>query len=147
MKHFGSIMDCSEERIADLMQAYDDYISSCDYIRMPDCYKFIANQPAPRFYVSDIRAAIVVSAMLDKREKSYRNMRALKLEMFQEICRRVVKMREREPTITVIECCKKIVLQPAPKFYISSNTAKCIICKNREEWKKKKLRKLRLTTF
>ena len=147
MKHFGSIMECAEERIADLMQAYDDYISSCAYIRMSECYEFLACQPAPRFYVSDIRAAIVVSAMIDKRTKSYRNMRSLKREMFQEIYRRVVKMRKNTPGMTVLECCKEVVVQPAPKFYISANTAKCIICKNREEWKKKKLRRLRLRPF
>lgn len=147
MKHFGSIMECAEERITDLMQAYDDYISSCTYIRMPECYNFLAYQPAPRFYVSDIRAALVVSAMLDRRTKAYDNIRPLKREMFQEICRRVVIMQKEIPHMTVHECCKKVVLQPAPKFYISANTAKMLICKNREEWKRRKLRKLRLKPF
>lgn len=147
LKHFGSLMECAEERIADLMRAYDDYISSCAYIRMPECYEFLAKMPAPRFYVSDIRAALVVSAMIDKRTKSYKNMRPLKREMFQEICRRVVKMRKKSPGMTVLECCKQVVLQPAPKFYISANTAKCIVCKNREEWKRKKLQRLRLLPF
>ena len=32
-------MEYSMERMNDLMRAYDEYISSCDYIRMPEVYK------------------------------------------------------------------------------------------------------------
>ena len=39
MKHKGAVMEYSMERMNDLMRAYDEYISSCDYIRMPEVYK------------------------------------------------------------------------------------------------------------
>lgn len=136
-------MECAEERTADLMRAYDDYISSCACIRMPEVYETIANSPAPRFYVSDSRASVVVSAMLTNRSRHYRRMRPLKREMFQEICRRVIVMQRKQPEKSILECCRDIVTQPAPKFYITPNTAKCIICKHRDEWKRKKLRYLR----
>lgn len=136
-------MECAEERTADLLRAYDDYISSCAYIRMPEVYKTIANSPAPRFYVSESRASVVVSAMLTNRKQHYIRMRKLKREMFEEIKKRVVDMQRRNPALSVLDCCRVIVTQPAPKFYITPNTAKCIICKNREEWKRKKLRYLK----
>ena len=43
MKHKGAVMEYSMERMNDLMRAYDEYISSCDYIRMPEVYKVIVN--------------------------------------------------------------------------------------------------------
>ena len=36
MKHKGAVMEYSMERMNDLMRAYDEYISSCDYIRMSE---------------------------------------------------------------------------------------------------------------
>lgn len=134
-------MEFAHERTVDLMRAYDDYISSCKYIFMPDVYKAIVDSPAPRFYVSESRASIVVLAMIAGRDRFYRNMRKPKLEMFQEIYRRVTVMRNDNPELSVIYCCREVVRQPAPKFYISPNTAKAIICKHKEEWRKRKLRK------
>ena len=64
MKHKGAVMEYSMERMNDLMRAYDEYISSCDYIRMPEVYKVIVNMLSRRFWVSDIRAALVVSVMM-----------------------------------------------------------------------------------
>lgn len=49
MKHKGAVMEYSMERMNDLMRAYDEYISSCDYIRMPEVYKVIVNMPSRRF--------------------------------------------------------------------------------------------------
>ena len=46
MKHKGAVMEYSMERMNDLMRAYDEYISSCDYIRMPEVYKVIVNMPS-----------------------------------------------------------------------------------------------------
>lgn len=134
-------MEFAHERIVDVMRTYDDYISSCKHIFMPDVYKAVANSPAPRFYVSETRASIVVLAMIAGREKFYRDMRPPKLEMFREIYRRVVAMRREDPELSVFHCCREVIRQPAPKFYISPNTAKAIICKNKEEWRKRKLRK------
>lgn len=142
MKHTGSLMECSEERVIDLMKAYDDYILRCSHIRMPDVYRHIASLPAPRFYVSEIRASVVVSAMLSGRSSLYSGMRALKREMFFEICRRVKLVRTDRPWLSVLECCREVVVQPAPLFYISPSTVKCIICKYREQWKKKKIAKI-----
>ena len=50
MKHKGAVMEYSMERMNDLMRAYDEYISSCDYIRMPEVYKVIVNMPSRRFW-------------------------------------------------------------------------------------------------
>lgn len=136
-------MEYSEERMRDLMRVYDEYISSCRYIRMPEVYRAIVNMPSRRFWVSDIRATKVVYAML--RGETHMNMRSLKREMFGEIFRRVVALREKNPQMSVGDCCSIVVAQPAPKFYLTPGSAKIMVCKARKKWMAEKRRRLRLS--
>ena len=142
MKHHGAVMEYAEERMQDLMRAYDEYISSCYYIRMPDVYAAIVNMEARRFWVSDIRATKVIYAML--RGVTIKGMRPLKREMFEEILRRVLAMRKARPELTVRACCSIVVAGPAPKFYLTPGSAKIMVCKARKKWVQEKLKRLRL---
>ena len=142
MKHIGATMEFSEERMDDLMRAYDEYISSCDYIRMSEVYDRIVNMPSERFWVSDIRATNVICSMM--RGCMLGNMRPLKREMFEEIFNRVVSMRQKYPDMTVSACCSVVVAQPAPKFYLAPGSAKVMICKARKRWIREKMKRLRL---
>ncbi len=135
-------MEYAEERMQDLMRAYDEYISSCAYIRMPDVYAAIINMESMRFWVSEIRATKVIYAML--RGVPLKGMRPLKREMFEEILKRVLDLKKRRPELTVKECCCIVVAQPAPKFYLAPGSAKIMICKARKKWVKEKLKRLRL---
>lgn len=143
MKHKGSLMEYSQERLDDLMRAYDEYISSCDFVRMPDVYSNIVNRPSRRFWVSDIRAALVVSAMM-RQEADLESMWPLKREMYEEIYRRVIALREECPHLTTSELCARVVAGPAPKFYLTPGSAKMMVCKARQAWMKRKWAKLRL---
>lgn len=135
-------MEYSKERLDDLMRAYDEYISSCDYIRMLDVYKTIVNMPSRRFWVSDIRAALVVAAMM-RGEVRLDKMCQSKREMYEEIYQRVKILREQHPDMTTSELCAIVVMQPAPKFYLTPGSAKIMICKARKEWIKRKLARFR----
>ena len=134
-------MEYSEERIRDLMRAYDEYIASCDYIRMDDVYSVIVNKESRRFWVSDTRAIHVIYSMMKGIKLK---MRPLKTEMFEEIFRRVVEMKRKKPELPVRVCCRKVVAQPAPKFYLSPGSAKIMVCKARKRWIQEKLGRLRL---
>lgn len=136
-------MEYSRERLDDLMRAHDEYISSCRYIRMPDVYGSIVNMPSRRFWVSDVRAALVVSAMMRK-EVDLDSMWPLKKEMYEEIFSRVMRLREEHPGLSTSELCARVVVQPAPKFYLTPGSAKMMVCKARKEWTKRKMEKLRL---
>ncbi|WP_249093563.1 MULTISPECIES: hypothetical protein [Mediterranea] len=136
------MMEYTEERMQDLMRAYDEYISSCAYIRMPDVYAAIINMESMRFWVSEIRATKVIYAML--RGVPLKGMRPLKREMFEEILKRVLDLKKRRPELTVKECCCIVVAQPAPKFYLAPGSAKIMICKARKKWVQEKLKRLRL---
>lgn len=135
-------MEYSEERINDLMRAYDEYIASCDYIRMPDVYMNIVNMPSRRFWVSDIRAALVVSAIM-RGEADLDGMWPLKKEMYLEIHRRVVELGKENPGMSISELCSIVVTQPAPKFYLTPGSAKMMVCKARKRWIEEKWKKLR----
>ena len=143
MKHKGALMEYAQERIDDLMRAHDEYISSCRYIRMPEVYSAIVNMPSRRFWVSDIRATLVVSAMM-RSEMVLEGMWPLKREMYEEIHRRVIALREEYPHRTVSDLCAMVVQQPAPKFYLTPGSAKMMVCKARKEWRKRKTGKWRL---
>ena len=143
MKHKGATMEYSEERINDLMRAYDEYISSCDYIRMSDVYENIVNMPSRRFWVSDIRAALVVSAII-RGEAGLESMCPLKREMYLEIYRRVVELGKECQGKRISELCAMVVMQPAPKFYLTPGSAKMMVCKARKRWIKEKWKRLRL---
>ena len=133
MKHKGAIMEYSKERMDDLMRAYDEYISSCDYIRMSEVYKIIVNMPSRRFWVSDIRAALIISAMM-RGKTDLSTMCPLKKEMYEEIYNRVFKLQEECPELTISELCAKVIAQPAPKFYLTPGSAKVMVCKARKQW-------------
>lgn len=128
MKHKGAVMEYSMERMNDLMRAYDEYISSCDYIRMPEVYKVIVNMPSRRFWVSDIRAALVVSAMM-RGANDLSGMWPLKKEMYEEIHTRVVALKSEHPELTISELCAKVIAQPAPKFYLTPGSSRIWILK------------------
>lgn len=133
-------MEYTAERIEDLMRAYDEYISSCEYIRMPEVYANIVNMKSRRFWVSDVRATKVVYSMF--RGVPLKNMRPLKREMFEEIFRRVVAMKKEHPERSIRTCCCIVVAQPAPKFYLTPGSAKIMVCKSRKKWINEKLKKL-----
>ncbi len=143
MKRNGAVMEYSDERIRDLMRAYDEYMASCEYIRMPEVYDKIVNMASRRFWVSDIRAAQVVCAML--RGVPPHRMRPLKREMFEEIFKRVMELKRKRPELTIKVCCSVVVAQPAPKFYIAPGSAKIMVCKARKKWMQEKLKRLRLS--
>ncbi len=134
MKHKGSVVEYADKRIADLMRAYTQYMASCKHISMPDVYHNIVNMPSSRFWVSDTRAALVISSIM-RGERPLRTMWPLKKEMYEEIYRRVKKLKKKRPECSISELCTIIVSQPAPKFYLTAGSAKVMICKAKKKWR------------
>lgn len=132
MKPHGSHFEYEELRNDDIMNAYHELVTSADFICMPDIYRQVVDMPSKRFWVSEERAAIVISAMM--RGESLDNMRPLKREMYNEIYRRVIKLREENPEAPISRLVATVVEQPAPKFYLTPGSAKVLICKIRKEW-------------
>lgn len=117
MKYFGSTVDFTLARNADIMRVFRQKIASASVIRMPDICRQVAESPSSRFWVSEERAAIVISAMQAGRPLP--RMTYNKREMFAEIFRRYLLLRPLHPHKTIIELATIIVNQPAPRFYFT----------------------------
>lgn len=122
MKNFGSILEFTHERNADLMRAYRELIASAGSILLRNIFESISDSPASRFWVSDERAAIVISAMLAGRKLP--KMRPNKKEMFDEIFRRFLILRNQKPELGFHDIIHVVIRQPAPKFYLTPQTVK-----------------------
>jgi hypothetical protein len=108
-----------------------------------DTFRAIVNMPASRFYVSETRAAIVISNMLHGCDIS--NMRPSKREMFEEIYRRVLALMALPDyaDVPIYQIVGEVIEQPAPKFYLSPVSARLYIKNARKEWHKRHLQRLR----
>lgn len=129
MKYFGSTVDFTRERNADIMRVFRQKIVEADVIRMDDICRAVAESPSCRFWVSEERAAIVISSMVSGR--SLPCMTETKREMFAEIYRRYKELRPLHPEMTILELATVIVNQPAPKFYFTPRSVREFICRIR----------------
>ena len=64
MKYSGSVLDFTEERNEALMGAYRAVIGSREVLSLAEISERIVNRPCSRFWVSEGRAAVVISEML-----------------------------------------------------------------------------------
>lgn len=136
MKYYGSILDFTQERNQELMRVYQEKLSKAGYIVMPKIFEQVANSPCSRFWVSEERAAIVISTLLAG--KVVPNMRKNKREMFDEIFRRFLIAREQYPEKSIYALAIMVVNQPAPKFYMTPRTVGELIYRIKNGWYEKR---------
>jgi hypothetical protein len=125
MKYFGSVLEFTHERNTDLLRAFRVQMLQARHIRMTDIFSRVVQMPSSRFWVSEERAAIVVSSMLHGRPLT--GMRESKKRMFREIYRRVVILRAADARRPLSDIVSEVIHQPAPSFYMSPGSAKEII--------------------
>ena len=114
------------------MRVYQEELSKAGYIIMPKIFEQVANSPCSRFWVSEERAAIVISTLLAG--KVIPNMRKNKREMFDEIFRRFLIVREQYPEKSIYALAIMVVNQPAPKFYMTPRTVGELIYRIKNGW-------------
>ena len=129
LKPFGSTVEFTRQRNADIMRVFRQKLAEADVIRMDDICRQVADSPSSRFWVSAERAAIVISAMEAGRDVPC--MTQSKREMFAEIFRRYLQLRTLHPGVPVLRLAAIIVTQPAPKFYFTPRTVREFICRIR----------------
>ena len=143
MKHHGCKVDYEKQRNDDLMRAYHELIEASDVVCLRRLHKEVVNMPSVRFWVSEERVAIVIAAMMKGDKLKW--MRQTKREMFQEIYKRVMALRKRFPKRSLFSIACSVVMQPAPKFYITPSYAKQIYFQHSKKWyeeRKPKTRRL-----
>lgn len=125
-------MDFTRQRNMDILRAYREQLAKASYIVMPEIFQRVADSPSCRFWVSEERAAVEVSRMLVG--KPFSRMRSNKREMFEEIFRRFLALREQYPDKSVYELTSIVVNQPAPKFYLTARTVGEFIYRIKNGW-------------
>lgn len=131
MKHKGSTFEYKDERDRDLLRAYREQLMLCETIDLTEVFKKVVLMPSARFWVSEERAAIVIARMFkgDKLESMKPNTR----EMYEEIFKRVKDMKEHNPEMSLFDILFRVVRQPAPKFYLTPDSAKVITTRIKRE--------------
>ena len=131
MKHKGSTFEYKDERDRDLLRAYREQLMLCETIDLTEVFKKVVLMPSARFWVSEERAAIVIARMFkgDKLESMKPNTR----EMYEEIFKRVKDMKEHNPEMYLFDILFRVVRQPAPKFYLTPDSAKVITTRIKRE--------------
>ena len=138
MKSPGSILEFTHDRNRELMSAFRKAIADRPFIDITEVSEAIVNMPCSRFWVSEERAMVVVTAML-KGKPILAAMRPTKREMFQEIYNRVLRLRASRPDAPISILVSQVVNSPAPKFYMRPRCAMEIIYKIKKGFYKKPL--------
>ncbi len=125
MKKQGSITEFGHQRDQELLNAFKSQLHLLGSIPLQEVFHRAALQPSTRFWVSERRAAAVISRML-KGDKIL-SMNPKKREMFYELFRRVKRVREDYPGITLTEAAYRAVNSPAPEFYLTPKSARVMI--------------------
>lgn len=133
MKSYGSVLAFTRERNAALLKAYRNQVDAVSFVCLSEIGEKIVNSPAPRFWVSEERAAAVVSAIM-RGKPVLDTMRPTKREMFEEIYRRVVALKQVHPDWRLCQLIFKVVNSPAPKFYMEVSSALERLFKIRNGW-------------
>ena len=141
MKHKGCISDFKRERNRDLLTAYRKLIAEKPFIDARKVFAELVKMPSSRFWVSEERAAIVIAQIMngDKLESMLPNKR----RMFFELYRRAKKIMSNHPEMTLGEIANQIVVQPAPEFYLTPNSAMVILFYEKREWYKQRRKQLK----
>ncbi len=133
MKSFGSVLAFTRERNAALLKAYREQVNAASFVRLNEIGEKIVNSLSPRFWVSEDRAAAVVSAIM-RGKPVLETMRPTKREMFEEIHRRVVALKAQHPDWHLCRLVFEVVNSPAPKFYMEASSALERLFKIRNGW-------------
>ena len=141
MKKKYSHFEYEEERNEDLMRAYHEIRGKYPEMKSREIDEEISRMPSKRFWVSEERASIVISAMLKGRK--FDKMGKTKLEMYNEILKRVIELKQKMPNKTLSELVFNVVNSPAPKFYLTPGSIRILIHKIKTKWYEEKKRKYR----
>lgn len=94
-------------------------------INVLDRMAFAVSQPAPRYWISESRAAIIVYEI--ERGKYVSNHFELRERMYHDIYARYQELRKQRPDDSVFSIVFDIVNSEAPESYLTPNSAKTIM--------------------
>lgn len=133
MKKKNSVCEFKDQRSRLLLENFRASLARQSEISAKKAFGEAVAAPAPRFWVSEARAAAVIGKMIAGQDPTA-SMFPEKARMFQEIFRRVEILRKKEPDATVGDLVFRVVNSPAPCSYLTPLHARRLVA----EAKKKK---------
>lgn len=124
MKKKGAKFPYEIQRERELVQAYRKELAECKHIQMDEIYRKVAKCPCSRFWVTEERATIAVSNLLNGRGVCSSDSKG---EMYKEIFRRYLLLKGFHPNRTIAWIVRHIVNSEAPEFYLSPSRVKSIL--------------------
>lgn len=125
MKKRGSTSDFMAQRDHELLMNFRKELMESRGIPLRELFGRAARRPASRFWVSELRAAEVISAMM--RGVASEKMVPQKKRMYEELLRRVEAWRSDNPGRPLSDAIFEAVNSEAPEFYITDASARVII--------------------
>lgn len=126
MKKLGSTSDFTEARDKELLRAVRRLVMDPRCKSMTEVYAQAVTEPCSRFWVSERRAAEVISKMLRGVDPDWKSV-PLRCKMYQELCRRVIAWREENPGHHLSDAVFAAVNSQAPEFYLTPESAMVIV--------------------
>ncbi len=125
MKHKNSVSDFIAQRNREFMRAFRIVVAQQQRFDIRKDFELVVEMPCSRFWVSEERATAIIIAMMQKKD-ILKMMHFSKKEMYMEIFRRVVALKEQHPEMKLYDLVFEVVNSPAPKFYYSPRYARDI---------------------
>lgn len=125
MKKKGSVCDYSRERNDALVKSFRRCLSRAKVIDLPAIFREVSESPAERFYVSEMRAAVVIRRHLKDGVWIVKGKE--RLEMFQEIENRVLFLISEGKGLSLADAVFEAVNSPAPRFYLTPRSCRTLI--------------------
>ena len=139
IKHLGSKFEYERERKSELYSAYKRLLDEMQQIGCDLLYKRLVKMPCSRYWVSEERAAIVVSRIFKGDMLLF--MQPLRRRMFFAIAERAYMLLQYDNRLTVRRAVFKAVRERAEEFYLTEGTARVMICRIKQEERRRRMRK------
>ena len=139
MKKRGSTSDFICDRNRELHGRFIELLRGVSEMPLRDMFGVVAVSAASRFWVSESRAVAIVGKML--RGEDVGRMYPKRLEMYEEISRRVKKLMTENPGLCLTHAVNDVVYQEAPEFYMTAESVRTVIYRMRRQ--ARAMRKLR----
>lgn len=132
MRKLNSTAEFEAQRRKFLLSNFRQVIAGQSRIEAAKAFRQTAESPAPRFWVSEARAAAVMGKMMAD-EQYVDGMSEEKREMYREIYRRFSKIRRMCPEMSIADIVFDIVNGEAPRSYLSWHRVRSIIYKEKRK--------------
>lgn len=131
MKKLGCYFYLEKERNKDLIIAFNKLYEVSNTVNA-EFYERLSQSPARRFWVSEERAAIVLSRM--EHGENLDDMIPSRRRMFHDLYKVFSHLKDIHPSCSVFDLACMAVNSQAPSFYLTPKSMKEIICRIKRKW-------------